>query len=154
MEGDLKGWYEPPNFRGTWDLILSCVLTLTICVWSALHLNVPCEDSKLRDRNTRRLRWILLGIFAPELVVSTAFGQFLTASWLLREIRIDVKFRKTNVCSVRKESSAVGTNSCRAPIHVGVKSSNSENGQSRNAISRSWEESASKLANASTVSSD
>jgi hypothetical protein len=96
-QGELKGWYEPPNERGTWDIILSCVLTLTICVWSALHLNVPCEESRLRDRNTRRLRWILLGIFAPELVVSTAFGQYLTATWLRREIQIDVNYRKEKV---------------------------------------------------------
>lgn len=96
-EAPLTEWYSAPNFRGTWDIIVSCVLTLTICVWSALHLNVPLEDSKLRERNTRRARWILLGIFAPELVVSTAFAQFLTASWLRREIQKDVKFRKENV---------------------------------------------------------
>lgn len=75
-------WFSAPNFRGTWDLIVSCVLTLTICVWSALHLNVPTEGSTLKQRNLRRTRWILLGIFAPELVVSTAFAQFLTAKWL------------------------------------------------------------------------
>jgi len=96
-EVPLTGWYEPPNFRGTWDIIVSCVLTLTICVWSALHLNVPTEDSKLRDRNFKRFRWIILGLFAPELVVSTAFAQFLTARWLRREIRKDVKFRKEHV---------------------------------------------------------
>lgn len=99
-EGDapLTGWYEPPNERGTWDIIVSCVLTLTICVWSALHLNVPTEESKLAERNYRRARWIALGLFAPELVVSTAFGQFLTASWLRREIRKDVLYRKEHVC--------------------------------------------------------
>lgn len=86
-------WYSAPNFRGTWDLIVSCVLTLVICVWSALHLNVPAETSRLRDRNIRRLRWILLGIFAPEVVVSTAFAQFLTARWLRNEIRADIKYR-------------------------------------------------------------
>lgn len=93
----LTRWYSAPNFRGTWDLIVSCVLTLTICVWSALHLNVPTEDSRLRQRNWRRFRWILLGLFAPELVVSTAFAQYLTASWLRREIRKDVKYRKKKV---------------------------------------------------------
>ncbi|KAJ4292597.1 hypothetical protein N0V90_009260 [Kalmusia sp. IMI 367209] len=93
-EAPLTGWFEPPNLRGTWDIIVSCVLTLTICVWSALHLNVPTEDSKLKQRNIRRLRWIVLGLFAPELVVSTAFAQFLTAKWLCREIKKDVQYRK------------------------------------------------------------
>ncbi|KAF1926189.1 uncharacterized protein M421DRAFT_68169 [Didymella exigua CBS 183.55] len=84
-------WYSAPNSRGTWDLIVSCVLTLVICVWSALHLNVPVETSRLRERNIRRLRWVLLGIFAPEVVVSTAFAQFLTARWLRNEIRADIE---------------------------------------------------------------
>ncbi|KAF2627558.1 hypothetical protein BU25DRAFT_50081 [Macroventuria anomochaeta] len=86
-------WYSAPNYRGTWDLIVSCVLTLVICVWSALHLNVPVETSRLRERNSRRLRWVLLGIFAPEVVVSTAFAQFLTARWLRNEIRADIEDR-------------------------------------------------------------
>ena len=90
-------WYSAPNFRGTWDLIASCVLTLVICVWSALHLNVPVKDSKLKYRNIRRLRWILLGIFAPEVVVSTAFAQYLTARWLMNEIRNDNKYRQSLV---------------------------------------------------------
>ncbi|PVH98392.1 hypothetical protein DM02DRAFT_630335 [Periconia macrospinosa] len=95
-EVELTSWYNPPNFRGTWDLLASCVLTLTLCVWSALHLNVPTEESKLRQRNLKRARWIVLGIFAPELVVSTAFAQFLTASWLRREIQKDVECRQVN----------------------------------------------------------
>ncbi|KAF2476135.1 uncharacterized protein BDR25DRAFT_212634 [Lindgomyces ingoldianus] len=91
---ETTAWTSAPNFRGTWDLLVSCVLTLTICVWSALHLNVPTEDSTLAQRNLRRTRWILLGIFAPELVVSTAFAQYLTARWLRREILEDLKYRK------------------------------------------------------------
>src|SRR4051812_33662099 len=79
---ETTSWFSAPNFRGTWELLVSCILTLTVCVWSALHLNVPRENSKLRQRNIRRTKWILLGIFAPELVVSTAFAQYLTASWL------------------------------------------------------------------------
>lgn len=103
----LTGWYEPPNERGTWDIIVSCVLTLTICVWSALHLNVPTEESKLAERNYRRVRWIVLGLFAPELVVSTAFGQFLTARWLRGEIRKDIAYRKEHVCQ-KKSTRHVG----------------------------------------------
>lgn len=93
-------WYSAPNFRGTWDLVVSCVLTLVICVWSALHLNIPVETSRLRERNVRRLRWVLLGIFAPEVVVSTAFAQFLTARWLRNEIRADIKYRNKDKVSL------------------------------------------------------
>jgi hypothetical protein len=90
-------WYTAPNFRSTWDLLISCILTLTICVWSALHLNVPVEGSTLTQRNLTRVKWILLGIFAPELVVSSAFAQYLTARWLRRELSEDAKYREAEV---------------------------------------------------------
>lgn len=44
-----------------------------------------------------RAKWIMIGIFAPELVVSTAFAQYLTARWLKQEIQKDVKYRNENV---------------------------------------------------------
>ncbi|KAH7138512.1 hypothetical protein B0J11DRAFT_17099 [Dendryphion nanum] len=93
VETATTSWHSATNERSTWDLISSCVLTLTICVWSALHLNVPTENSTRTQRNLRRARWIVLGIFAPELVVSSAFAQYLTAKWLLREIQKDAKHR-------------------------------------------------------------
>ncbi|PSN66670.1 hypothetical protein BS50DRAFT_493793 [Corynespora cassiicola Philippines] len=108
-EIETEAWYSAPNFRGTYDLIISCVLTLTVCVWSALHLNVPTENSTLTQRNLRRTRWILLGIFAPELVVSTAFAQYLTAKWLRREIMQDVEYRKKNECANSKQRLTVWT---------------------------------------------
>src|SRR3954466_2590882 len=87
---ETTSWFQAPNFRSTSDLIISCLLTLTICVWSALHLNVPIEGSKLWERNSRRAKWILLGIFAPEFVDATALAQYLTARWLKKEIAADV----------------------------------------------------------------
>ena len=96
-EVETKTWFSAPNYRGTWDIIVSCILTLIICVWSALHLNVPVDSSTLTQRNLRRTRWIVLGIFAPELVVSSAFAQYLTARWLRRKILEDVKYRKAEV---------------------------------------------------------
>ena len=94
---ETTSWTAGPNGRGTFQLITSCVLTLTVCVWSALHLNVPTQNSTLRQRIIRRTKWILLGIFAPELVVSTAFAQYLTARWLYREIQKDIECHRSGV---------------------------------------------------------
>lgn len=44
-----------------------------------------------------RAKWIIVGIFAPELVVSTAFAQYLTARWLKNEIQKDIKHRTESV---------------------------------------------------------
>lgn len=78
----LVGYVQDPNGRGTISLLLSCVLTLILCVWSALHLNVPAPDqTKVKDiwLNTR---WIITGIYAPELVVFAAWRQWCSAKLL------------------------------------------------------------------------
>ncbi|KAK0712941.1 hypothetical protein B0T26DRAFT_753116 [Lasiosphaeria miniovina] len=87
------GWRAEPDGRGTFSLVLSCIVTLTLCVWSALHLNVPPRDRSLRRRVLDKAKWVLYGIFAPELVVATAAAQFIVARWLKREIEADAKAR-------------------------------------------------------------
>ncbi|GKT54454.1 hypothetical protein ColTof4_13753 [Colletotrichum tofieldiae] len=89
------GWASEPNGRGTFGLICSCVLTLTICVWTALHLNVPAARSTLRNRALEGTKWVLYGIFAPELVVATAAAQYIVARWLKREIEKDAAHRQS-----------------------------------------------------------
>ncbi|KAK1998138.1 hypothetical protein LX36DRAFT_656898 [Colletotrichum falcatum] len=88
------GWVSEPNGRGTFGLVCSCVLTLTICVWTALHLNVPAVRSTLKSRALERTKWVLYGVFAPELVVATAAAQYIVARWLKREIEKDVAHRQ------------------------------------------------------------
>ncbi|KAK3376814.1 hypothetical protein B0T24DRAFT_719095 [Lasiosphaeria ovina] len=87
------GWRTEPDGRGTSSLVVSCIVTLTLCVWSALHLNVPPRDRGLRRRALDKAKWVLYGIFAPELVVATAAAQFIVARWLKREIEADAKAR-------------------------------------------------------------
>lgn len=63
------GFVYNPNYRSTCDIIFSCVLTMGLCVWSALHLNIRSQkEGKLRGwlRNTG---WVGLGVFGPELVM-------------------------------------------------------------------------------------
>ena len=71
-----------PNGRGTFSLIISCVLTLTLCVWSALHLNVPSKSQTTLASFMTQCRWIITGVYAPELVVFTAWRQWSSAKLL------------------------------------------------------------------------
>ncbi|KAL0935852.1 uncharacterized protein CTRU02_208067 [Colletotrichum truncatum] len=91
--GATTGWVTEPDGRGTFGLICSCVLTLTICVWTALHLNVPAARSTVRSRALERAKWVLYGVFAPEIVVATAAAQYIVARWLKREIEKDAAHR-------------------------------------------------------------
>ncbi|VBB81964.1 Putative protein of unknown function [Podospora comata] len=97
-EDDKIGWQPEPNGRGTFSLVFSCVVTLTLCVFSALHLNVPPEShsNSLRLQFLDKAKWVIYGIFAPEVVVATAAAQFIVATWLKGQIEIDVKSRGGN----------------------------------------------------------
>ena len=79
---DYVGFVGDPNGRGTISLLISCLLTLLLCVWSALHLNVPHQRSGSFDTCFRNFRWVLAGIYAPELVVFTAWRQWASAKLL------------------------------------------------------------------------
>lgn len=89
-------WRAEPNGRGTFSLVFSCIVTLTLCVWSALHLNIPPPHRGLRWRFLEKTKWVLYGVFAPELVVATAAAQFIVASWLKKEIEADAETRRSN----------------------------------------------------------
>lgn len=76
------GYVQDPNGRGTPSLLISCVLTLILCVWSALHLNVPSRNHSAVGDAWLNTRWIITGIYAPELVVFAAWRQWCSAKLL------------------------------------------------------------------------
>ena len=76
------GYVSDPNGRGTPTLVLSCLLTLVLCVWSALHLNVPQQDATWFSSFKVYVRWIITGVFGPELVAFTAWRQWCSARLL------------------------------------------------------------------------
>jgi len=56
---DKVPWQLSPNQRGTMDIVWSCLFTVFICVWTAVHLNVPAPpetDTRL-DLWIRRIKW-------------------------------------------------------------------------------------------------
>lgn len=69
------GLVSDPNGRGTAGLITSCVATLCLCGWSALHLNIPQRGGSRRAYWVRNLQWIFLGLIIPELVILSAWRQ-------------------------------------------------------------------------------
>lgn len=60
-------WEPQPTHRGTFGLVSSCLITLFLCVWTALHLNIP-EYGKAHMQKWHKLAWLVVGFFAPELV--------------------------------------------------------------------------------------
>jgi hypothetical protein len=73
------GYVSDPNGRGTASLVINCFVTMLLCVWSALHLNVPSRSQTTLQKFWLNVRWIATGIWAPELVVFVAWRQWASA---------------------------------------------------------------------------
>ena len=54
------------------DLVESCILTLILCSWTAIHRNIP---PKLKNQNWiyNKLWHTIYAIFAPEVYLNIAF---------------------------------------------------------------------------------
>lgn len=72
-------WHPEPLGRGTFGLLSSCITTLVLCVYTAVHLNIP-EHGKELQQWFRKIGWVVLGLLAPEIVAWNAYEQYRTAS--------------------------------------------------------------------------
>ena len=70
-----EGWVSQPNGRGTFDIIWSSLITIFLCTWTSLHLNVPSLQERYWQRWIRKCRWMVQAVMAPEFVVAFATGQ-------------------------------------------------------------------------------
>ncbi|KAF8418693.1 hypothetical protein EV426DRAFT_568060 [Tirmania nivea] len=77
-------WVSNHRRRSTVDFLQTCILTLILCAWTAIHLNVPSPKS--RGSWWRRARdkviWMISAIFVPEIVFVIAFMQY----WEARKV--------------------------------------------------------------------
>lgn len=68
-------WVNEPNNRGTYGLLQTCILTLGLCVYSAIHLNVFHKECGWWMRAFICTKWIIVALLAPEFVVLNAWSQ-------------------------------------------------------------------------------
>lgn len=74
-----QGWTGSSNQRGTIDIIWSCMVTMFLCSWSILCLNVPSpEDSKIYIFH-RRFWLTCLCFLGPEFTMLGAAGEWASA---------------------------------------------------------------------------
>ena len=45
-------WQQEPSTHGTFRLFISCVITLSLCVWTAIHLNIVRQTVEIRHGGT------------------------------------------------------------------------------------------------------
>ncbi|KAK3986120.1 hypothetical protein QBC44DRAFT_248817 [Cladorrhinum sp. PSN332] len=78
-------WQREPDSRGTFTLLITSIITLVLCVWTSIHLNLPDPRESKWTGFRRRLKWITIGLFIPELLVSTAIEQYRLARRISKE---------------------------------------------------------------------
>lgn len=74
----IHGWVPEPQGRGTWSILWSCLATIFICTWSALHLDVPKRHG-VWYLLFRKLGWMLIASTAPEVVLFNSADNFFEA---------------------------------------------------------------------------
>ena len=94
-------WVPEPQTRGTWGILYSCLFTLSLCVWSAIHLNIPPRGESWFWQWTRKTKWVLIAIFAPEVVLYSAWQQHFLARRFSRALQ--------NICRDRHGTQARAT---------------------------------------------
>ena len=68
------------------DILYTCLITLALCVYTAVHINVPPRGASQSWWYLHMIKWTLLGIFAPEVVLFTAWDQYWKATLLQKAL--------------------------------------------------------------------
>ena len=75
----ITGWISQPDGRGTIDILQSCSLTIFLCAWSVLFLNIPAERESRWDFLKSKVRWMAFAIVFPEVLTGIAAEQWRSA---------------------------------------------------------------------------
>ncbi|KAJ2998402.1 hypothetical protein NUW58_g327 [Xylaria curta] len=69
------------------DIIWPCLTAIGLVQWTMLHLNLPAPSDSEKTVSFRKLRWLLLGLLAPELIMMFAFAQLTSAQQSVEDMR-------------------------------------------------------------------
>jgi hypothetical protein len=82
--------YVPsPRGRGTIDIFLSSIITLTLCVYTSIHLNITPKRMIFGIPSVwvYKFYWVLIAVFAPEFVLYAAYIQWRNAQLLCQKLK-------------------------------------------------------------------
>ncbi|KAJ6494211.1 hypothetical protein C8R45DRAFT_1134771, partial [Mycena sanguinolenta] len=83
------------NCRTLFSILWGCFATIFACTWVSVHPNVAPRDQSFLQLLWRRLKMMLIGIIAPEVMVGFAARQFF-ASRTLSKRDVGYKISKTH----------------------------------------------------------
>jgi hypothetical protein len=77
-----------PAFFSRYLLTHTLSQTIFLCVWQAIHLNVPPPTEPPYRQILRRIRWSILAVLAPEVVALNAWLQYREARRLMEDVNV------------------------------------------------------------------
>lgn len=83
----LQGWTSSPNGRGTIDIITSSLITLALCSWTVLCLNVYPPTWNFWHRGFQKFCMACLTFIGPEFTFQLAIGQWCSARRSVKKFR-------------------------------------------------------------------
>ena len=82
-----QGWTPSPNGRGSIDIIWACVVTISLCTWSILCVNVPAPNETLLETCLRKVKVAAICCLGPEFLLFLAIGQWQSAKRSFEDFR-------------------------------------------------------------------
>jgi hypothetical protein len=74
--GRVHGWISEPSGRGTASLLHNCLITIFLCVWSAMHVTIPARHTSWMENFFYKVKLAALAIIAPEYVFFIAIRSY------------------------------------------------------------------------------
>lgn len=75
----IYGWVSSGNDRGTMDIIWDCLVTIGLCCWTAVCVNVPTKREKHWVGLLNKLGLACLGMLGPDFLLLLAYSQWRSA---------------------------------------------------------------------------
>src|ERR1700740_3843817 len=84
--GRVHGWIAEPSGRGTASLLYTCLITIFLCVWSAMHIPIPERNKSKTENCVYKVKMAVLAIIAPEAVFLLAIESYFWVREALDEL--------------------------------------------------------------------
>jgi len=84
--GRVHGWISEPSGRGTASLLYTCLITIFLCVWSAIHLTIPARHTSWAENFIDKMMLAASTIIAPEVVCLCAIRSYFYIREALHEL--------------------------------------------------------------------
>ena len=78
------------NGRGTISLVSQCLVTIFLCVYTALHFDIPVRPLNKRATFVRKFIFVTIIVVAPELLPFNAFNHWHRAQMLRKHCKMNI----------------------------------------------------------------